>query len=94
MAVVETRQGVGFPDWEIVTGSDRLFDWYGHDVTELAFVLDGRPVRLAVCDRTRRVIRSGSTTDTLPVNLGTVEGLVRRFYGPDCSNHTEYYVAR
>lgn len=100
-AVVETRQGTGFPDWVIVRGSDRLFDWYNQEtVTELSFVHDGQRVRLAVCDRTRLVIRSAALVPVRGrlvgeglVNLATVPGLVRRFYGSDCFGHTEYRVA-
>lgn len=95
MSVVrETRQGIGFPDWVIVSGSDRVFDWYGDTVTELAFEDHwGREIRLAVDDRSRRVIRSGVFGSDLPVNLAQLPGLVRRFYGSDCYGHTEYFVA-
>ena len=90
----ETRQGIGFPDWEIVRGSARLFDWYSEDsVTELGFVDDGgREIRLAVSDRDRRVIRSEYVGGG-SVHLFGVVGLVRRFYGPAAFGHTEYFVA-
>ena len=89
----ETRQGVGFPDWEIVRGSARLFDWYGDTVTELGFVDDdGREVRVAVTDRVRRVIRAEYVGGGF-VNLYGVRGLVREFYGPACYGHTEWRVA-
>ena len=92
--VTETRQGIGFPDWEIVRGSARVFDWYPEDsVTELGFVGDdGREIRLAVSDRDRRVIRAEYVGGG-SVNLATVPGLVRRFYGPDAYGHTEWSVA-
>lgn len=90
----ETRQGIGFPDWVIVRGSARLFDWYGDTVTELGFVGDdGREIRLAVADRNRRVIRAEYVGGGSP-NLYSVAGLVRRFYGADCYGHTEWSVAR
>jgi len=100
-AFTETRQGSGFPDWEIVRGSDRLFDHYSEEtVTELSFVHNGQRVRLAVSDRDRRVIRSaalvpvpGQLIGEGLVNLRTVPGLVRRFYGSDCFGHTEWFVA-
>lgn len=90
----ETRQGVGFPDWEIVRGDARLFDWYGDTVTELGFVGDdGREIRVAVCDRTRRVIRAAYVGGGYP-NLYNVAGLVRHFYGDGAHGHTEWSVAR
>jgi hypothetical protein len=94
-AFTETRQGSGFPDWEIVRGSDRLFDWYNPEtVTELGFVDDdGRSVRLAVSDRNRLVIRAALVGSDRSVNLRTVPGLVRRFYGSDCFGHTDWFVA-
>ena len=90
----ETRQGIGFPDWEIVRGSARLFDWYSEDsVTELGFVGDdGREIRLAVSDHDRRVFRSEYVGGG-SVQLFRVAGLVRRFYGPAAFGHTEYFVA-
>ena len=91
----ETRQGIGFPDWEIVRGSARLFDWYPEDsVTELGFIdSDGLNVRLAVSDRDRKVIRAGAVGRAGSVYLGNIPGLVRRFYGPATFGHTEYFVA-
>lgn len=90
----ETRQGIGFPDWVIVRGSARLFDWYSEDsVTELGFVDDGREVRLAVTDRNRRVIRAEYVGGGCP-NLYSVAGLVRHFYGDGAHGHTEWSVAR
>lgn len=91
----ETRQGIGFPDWEIVRGSARLFDWYSEDsVTELAFVdSQGIDVRLAVSDRNRKVIRAGAVGREGSVYLGNIPGLVRRFYGSAAFGHTEYFVA-
>ena len=58
MSVSGVRQGSGFPDWEIVRGSARLFDWYNEDtVTELGFVDDSaRAVRLAVLDLDRKSV--------------------------------------
>jgi len=99
--LTDSRQGVGFPDWEIVRGLDRLFDQYNEEtVTELSFVLDGRRVRLAVSDRSRRVLRAaalvpvpGRLIGDVPVDLATVPGLVRRFYGSVCFGHTDYFVA-
>ena len=92
-AVSETRQGIGFPDWVIVQGSDRLFGWYGDTVSELGFVGDdGREIRLAVTDRNRRVIRAEYVGGG-SVHLYGMRGLVRRFYGPDAYGHTEYFVA-
>lgn len=89
----ETRQGIGFPDWEIVQGSARLFPQYGETVTELGFVDDdGREVRLAVSDRDRRVIRAEYVGGGYP-NLYNVCGLVRHFYRSDRYNHTEWSVA-
>jgi hypothetical protein len=98
----DTRQGSGFPDWEIVRGSGRLFDWYNPErVSELSFVHDGRSVRLAVSDCDRRVIRSAGLAGDpswliagAPVDLATVPGLVRRNYGRGSGGHTEYFVAR
>ena len=93
-SVRETRQGIGFPEWEIVRGSARLFDWYGEDnVTELGFVDDGgREIRLAVSARDRRVIRAEYVGGG-SVWCATVTGLVRRFYGSGAYGHTEYFVA-
>lgn len=89
----ETRQGIGFPDWEIVQGSARLFDWYGDTVTELGFFDgDGREVRLAVSGCDRRVIRAAYVGGGYP-NLYNVCGLVRRFYGDGAHGHTEWAVA-
>jgi len=91
---IETRQGSGFPDWVIVSGDARLFPWYGDTVTELEFDHEGRTVRIVVRDRDRLVIRArGLVNDSGYVNLRTVPGLVRRFYGSDCFGHTDYYVA-
>ena len=91
----ETRQGIGFPDWEIVQGSARLFDWYNADkVTELGFVGDdGREIRLAIRDWNRRVIRAEYVGGG-NVDLYRVCGLVRRFYGSGAFDHTEWVVAR
>ena len=93
-AFMETRQGVGFPDWVIVPGDARLFPWYGDTVTELEFVHDGHTVRIVVQDRNRRVIRARRlVNDSGYVDLATVPGLVRRFYGSAADGHTEYFVA-
>ena len=103
-AFTETRQGSGFPDWEIVRDQYRWFDWYNQEtVTELQFDWeigtvpgDRRVAVLAVCDRTRRVIRSGflgAPDRVVPVPLYLVSGLVRRDYGRGSLGHTEYFVA-
>ena len=93
--VFSIRQGVGFPDWYIVSGSGRLFDWYNVDtVTELAFLDEfDRDVRLAVSDRDRRVIRAGFADCRESLNLATVRGLFRRDYGSDTFGHSEWHVA-
>ena len=93
-SVRETRQGIGFPDWEIVRGSARVFNWYPEgSVTELGFVGDdGREIRLAVSDYNRKVIRAEYVGGG-SVWCATVAGLVRRFYGSGAYGHTEYFVA-
>lgn len=93
MAITETRQGKGFPDWSIVTGEDRQFGWYDPEtITELSLIVDGHETRLAVNDRTRRVIRS-SWDLMRPVPLSQIDGLVRVHYGVNAYGHTEYYIA-
>ena len=56
----ETRQGIGFPDWVIVRGSARLFDWiYGiNGIGFFFFVLslclttftNGASIDLCLCE--------------------------------------------
>lgn len=92
----DTRTGDGFPEWEIVTGSESWFGYPG-TVTELRFDIAGDEWHIAVHDRSRRVIRAAVGTATgvwrLP-NLNHVPGLVRRFYGASTYGHTDYFVAR
>lgn len=94
----KTRTGDGFPDWEIVAAGERWFDWYDVDsVTELGFVHDGHEWRIAVDDRSRRVIHQHVCADGLVSSwptLARVPGLVRVFGGPETYGHTDYFVAR
>lgn len=99
-----TRTGDGFPDWEIVRGDARLFDWYNEEsVTELGWQQDGQVWRVAVVDQTRRVVCAAVAPagDGLPgwmycslYRLDSVPGFVRVFYGPVAWGHTEYEIAR
>lgn len=90
--IKETRQGVGYPDWQIVKGSERMFDYSEDTTTELMFDDDIGTAHLVVLDRTRQVWKY-QYTDGSMVNLYRVSGLVRRFYGSSCYGHTEWYVA-
>jgi len=79
----------------LVAESDRYFDWYGSERTsELAVQdQDGREVRLAVDNVSRRVLRAGYVGQFYgSVSLYSVPGLVRRFYGPDTYGHCEWFV--
>jgi hypothetical protein len=90
----ETRQGGESPTWVVVDETDRAFGWYGDTVTELSYEDHwGRDIRLAVSNRTRRVIRWGVADSDVAVNLAQIPGLIRRFYGADCYGHTEWFVA-
>ena len=89
----KARQGSGYPDWVVVRGAERMFDWYDEEnTTELRFDTVEGTVHLAVDDRTRRVFRY-QYSDGRVANLYNVDGLVRHFYGSNAYGHTEWFVA-
>lgn len=77
----------------IVEPSAVLFSWYGDTVTEIQCRDDdGATVRLAVWNKTRRVIRSAYVETGKPADLDKVSGLARKCYGAKAFGHTEYYL--
>jgi len=85
-----SQNGDGFG---IIAPSQVLWTWYGDTVTELQVSDDdGRAVRLAVMNKTKRVVRSAYVETGETANLARVSGLVRKCYGPRAYGHTEYYI--
>ena len=85
------------PDWVIVRGNARRWDWYNEQTTtELAWIDDdGCDRRIVVADGSRRVIRSWSSgqPDAGWASLYGVAGVVSRFFGRDAYGHTDWLVA-